>query len=869
MALLLPDYPAHSSSDEPELPTVIPRRTVNSVATTAEERQLSVAGAGAFVPFGYGQFRTGPIIGKVANYNGRLVMLLVWCLGEVDAIEGLYLSDGTAVPASVTATHYTGTTTQGVDATLAAAIPGWANNLVTTIRGQAIGLAYTVVNIGPSTDMGVPQFVAQIRGRKVYDPRDGGQLSNDSNTWLYSTNAALALADLETSSLYGRGKSIDWASVSEVADDCGALVQSTEARRTINLLLDNQNQVDAWVDTLSVYAGCFVVNEGGITKLVSNRPGAVTRSITDADIVADKNGSPQINIKVKGVANSPTVMRVNYTDKSASEWRDAPAYAYLSGALDGSLEWRESVVSLPGIDRYSQAHREAVERLNMLTLTDLDISFSTHDEALQDQKGDIINVTSSRGLSVKPFRITDVVPISPGRWTVSAFEYQPNVFSDNVETAPAFTDTDLPSPINPPTVTGLAVAEVVYQAANGLYHSRLAVTWDDPEYAYLDRWDVRVMDGATLVHQQSVASAEYTSPAVQDLVYYTVQVRTVSSAGAASDWEAINITAQGKYLIPGDVPSLSGFEVGGQVRLSWEPAIDLDIWRYEIRYVSQGGAWADGILLDRVDSLRLVTQEVPAGTWDFMVKALDSVGQYSETEARQRVLVTLDNGAFLVDEYSFVSPTLVNVREYALGRVDSVRRFITDMGDTVASMFPLAMSNYTQPLATYHSSGASEVLSETWDIGTQVSGTWLAEIDLTDLSGAATAYLELSADNVVWDQYVNLTAKVTARYARIRIQGVAGDTMLVTIPVMQISVIAVPREENGQATSSAALPVTITTNNEYSAVQAIQITPIGTTALSAVVDAISVGASATFDVYIFDDAGNQVANDFLWNFKGV
>lgn len=871
MTLLLPDYPPHDEqqNEQARSPTVIPRRILDSVAKAANERQQSIAGAGAFVPFGYGEFRTGPLIGQVANHNNRLVMLLVWCLGEVEAIDGLYLSDGTPAPASVTATHYTGTTTQGVDPTLAAAIAGWNNNLVATVRGQSIGLAYTVVEITAATDMGSPQFIAQIRGRKVYDPRDVGQLVNDRSTWLYSTNPALALADLESSSLYGRGKSVDWSSVSTVADSCDELVQATEKRRTIGLLINNQATVDTWVDTLSVYAGCFVINEGSTTKFVGNRPGSVTRSITDDDIVADKSGSPQISIKVKGSNSSPTVMRINYTDKSSSEWRDAPAYAYLAGALDGSLEWRESVISLPGIDRYSQAYREAVERLNSLTLTDMEISFSTHDEGLQDQKGDIINVTSSRGLSVKPFRITDVIPISAGRWTVSAHEYQSNVYSDNVETEPVFTDTDLPSPLNPPIPTGLSVNEEVYQLANGTFASRLSVTWTDGGFTYLDHWDVRVLDGATLVHQQGVSSAEYVSPAVQDLVYYTVQVRTVSNVGAASEWAAANITAQGKFLIPGDVPSLSGFEVGGQVRLSWEPAVDLDVWRYEVRYVAQGGTWENGFLLDRVDALRLVSQDVPAGTWDFMVRALDSVGQYSANEARQTIVVTLDSGAFLIDSFSVASPVLTNVREFSLGRVDTVRRFVTEMSDTIASMFPNAMSTYTEPLATYHSSGSSEILSETWDIGTQVSGTWQAEIDESAISGTTTSYLELSTDGVLWDQYVNLTAKVTARYARIRIQAATTSTILATIPTMLIRVDAVPRQENGSATSSATLPTTITTNNEYASAQAITITPQGTAARSATYDNVVIGNPTTFDVYVFDAAGNQVANDFIWSFYGV
>lgn len=874
--LTLPEYPIPAAQVTPEpapaqssvLP-IIPRRVVNSVADSTSDRQLSVAGAGAFVPFGYGAFRTGPLVAQAANHNGRLVLLLVWCLGEIEAIDGLYLSDGSAVPVTVATTHYTGSATQGVDPTLAAAIDGWDNDLVTVVRGQVVGLAYSVVSIPSYAQIGVPAFVADIRGRRVYDPRDGGQSAADSSTWLYSENPALALADLEVSTLYGRGRSIDWASVATVADDCDELVQGIERRRALGLVINSQSSVDGWVNTLMAYAGCFVVPVGNFSKLVSNRPASVSRALSDEDIVADDNGRPNLSIKLRGLSNAPTVVRVIYTETTTREHRDEPAIAYLSGVLDGSVEWRESVVRLPGINRYSQAYREAVERLNSLNLTDLDVRFVTHDEGLQDLVGDIIMLTSWRGLTNKPLRITDCIPVAPGRWQISATEYQSNVYSDGVETAPVFSDTDLLSPLEPPIPLGLAVAEEVYQVENGTYLSRLAITWVAADYAYLDHYDVRVTNGPSLVYSVSVPDPECTTPAVQDNVFYTVTVRTVSTVGAASDWAVVNITADGKYLIPSDVPSLAGFEVGGEVRLNWEPAIDVDIWRYEIRYGAPGVDWDNAILLDRVDALRLVSRDVPQGTWDFLVKAIDSVNQYSLEPARRQLEVTLDSGAYLVDSYEFNAPTLTNVREFALGRVDGIRRFVTEMGDAVASMWPNAMATYSNPLVTYHSSGASEFLTETWDAGTQISGTWRADVDATAVSGSITVAMELSVDGIQWDSYANLTAKVTARYARIRIQAANSDTMLVNLPGVSVRVDAVPREENGTDTSTATLPTTITLANEYSAVQSISVIPVGSAALSPTVDNIVVGNPTTFDVYIFDNNGAQVVNEFIWSFGGV
>ena len=73
----------------------------------------------------------------------------------------------------------------------------------------------------------------------------------------------------------------------------------------------------------------------------------------------------------------------------------------------------------------------------------------------------------------------------------------------------------------------------------------------------------------------------------------------------------------------------------------------------------------------------------------------------------------------------------------------------------------------------------------------------------------------------------------------------------------------------GAGSSSALGPVTITLENQYVAVKRLTVTPEGTTARMAVVDNIVLGNPTTFDVYVFDAAGNLIASDFRWLFQGV
>ena len=93
--------------------------------------------------------------------------------------------------------------------------------------------------------------------------------------------------------------------------------------------------------------------------------------------------------------------------------------------------------------------------------------------------------------------------------------------------------------------------------------------------------------------------------------------------------------------------------------------------------------------------------------------------------------------------------------------------------------------------------------------------------------------------------------------------------MLVTIPTQSIRLDAVPREEVGTSTSSAAGPVTITLASQYVAVKKLTITPQGTTARSATFDNVVLGATSTFDVYVFNDAGVKIASAFQYEFQGV
>ncbi len=826
-----------------------PRADINAVASSPSDTQAQIAAEGSVIREVYGRARIGAQIADALVYQGKLVLWAIWCGGPIEAVESYAIGDQDPAP-EVTATHYTGAAGQGVDPTLAAAYLAAGITYTDTLPG----IAYSVVTIPPTDSAGFPTLTATIKGRKLYDPRTG------LTAW--SQNPALALADFIASPVYGQGRAVDQSTVGALADACDELVGGAP-RRQIGLCLDRRGDTRQWIESLRTYAGAWVAEGPDGLKLVADRPASPVMAITADDTI---EGS----VKIKKLARrqAPTVVTVRWTDTTATPWADRTAIAYAPGVEAGTTPYRESEITLPGIQSHAQAYREAVERLNHAQLEDIEVAWE-HIGLDALEVGDVITLTDPVGLDAKPLRLTRYEQKSPGIWAAGAREYDPAAYSDAVVSEPTWADTGLPDPANPPALASLAATEEVYQLDTGIFASRLRATWAATEFPYLTGYRVEVYRLGVLIDTATARAAEYVTGAVQEGVEYVIKVATISSIGAVGAWAQANITPAGKMLIPGDVPSMSGFEAGGKIYLYWTPAVDLDIWRYELRYGTTGGTWEAATLIDRIDALRYVAQDIPVGTWKIWGKALDSVGQYSTNAASVTITVTSDASAFLVDRYEQTAPTLSNVAEYALNRYDGVRRFVTEDGAMFGTKYSANLATYTNALATYHASVTSTLTGESEDFGQVLGGDWRGETVSSALSGSISQILETSQNGSAWTTHAGLTAKTNARFARVKLTALTTATLYAEIPGQAVRLDAIPRSEVGAGTSSAAGAVTITLANQYTAVKRLTITPEGSTARSYTYDAISLGVPTTFQVHIFDAAGNRIASPFRYDFQGV
>jgi hypothetical protein len=125
-----------------------------------------------------------------------------------------------------------------------------------------------------------------------------------------------------------------------------------------------------------------------------------------------------------------------------------------------------------------------------------------------------------------------------------------------------------------------------------------------------------------------------------DVVTFKVVPRDVlgveAPIGAAS---TVTYTVIGKTAAPANVLSISqSMEVAG-VRLSWPDVTDVDLQRYEVRY---GGAnWAASTLIANVGKATDYLWQAPAGSHLVRIKAVDTSGNYSVTEATVTVVISV------------------------------------------------------------------------------------------------------------------------------------------------------------------------------------------------------------------------------------
>jgi len=517
----------------PVVPTNPTRSDYNEAARPVSERTLTIAGAGTLLPTIFGLDQTGAKITAMVDYGANLVLRCEWCTGGIDSVNALYMDDAVA-PAGVTATHYDGSQVTA-DATLVAAFAAKGKTYTDTLNG----VCYSTLVVPPGLGNGFPRFVAEIKGKKIAQTSGG--------TPAYTQNGVWFIAWLITERLE---ESINWASFTAAATASGDVMVGSpaEKKRILGLTLDNEQSVTQWISLLLGYTGCalwYDNGEWGITAETATytAPFAVTEALM-------KDG--EIDVQSRNVKNAPTVVRIWYTNTSAIPWREEYAEVSLPGA-GSTLPYLLSEVRMPGIQRYSHAYREAYEQLYDYQLGDLTASFVTRDQGLKIMPGDVFPITHSIGFSAKPFRCVSMPePVDAGRWKIQTREFDPAKYSTAVVTGPTFADTSLATPLNPPTVTGLALTEIVEApGVGGVAFSSISASVTPVVWPFLSGYVWYVYDDAgNLVDEATTIAPTWRTRALPAPQRYTVfaKTRSASAIGASTAQQPITLSGSTQSL---------------------------------------------------------------------------------------------------------------------------------------------------------------------------------------------------------------------------------------------------------------------------------------------------------------------------------
>lgn len=565
--------------------------------------------------------------------NQYLNLVIALAEGEIDSVTNIYIDDlpdndprfnGGLVQA---VDWKVGTDSQTASIELLAALPGsW------TAAHTGTGVAYLYLRLKYSQDAfsGLPTITANVRGKKVYDPRTG--------LTAYSNNPALCVRDYLTNNRYGRGIAaalIDDASIITAANYCDELVAipgGTQARYTCDGIVNVDNTAFDNIKTLLSSCRGMLVYSAGIYKLVLDKietPGfAFTEdNITGGWTIAQPGKRAKFNRVTAGIFNPANNWQPDYAISDSTAYR----------AQDNGL-LLEDKINLPYTANVYRGQQLAGLRLKQSRFG-LSVHFNALQEGLRAEVGDVVSIThSTPGWVAKPFRITQITISSTDEVEVTASEYDDSVYAlDTLTAITGSRTTNLPDVFATAAPGVPSVVESLYATTGSTgVRARATATWsagDSFVVAYLPEYKLASSSSYTALPVVRTATA-----IIDDLApgVYNFRVRAENAIGTRSAYSPVTSKEiVGLSAAPAAINGLTVIAISGRAYAAWDVSPDLDVrigGRIIVRHtpLTSGALWENGIVLDDFNG-DAVNATLPLLTGTYMVKAKDSSDNYSAT----------------------------------------------------------------------------------------------------------------------------------------------------------------------------------------------------------------------------------------------
>lgn len=612
----------------------------------------------------YGRTRVnGNIVFAQARGDNRYLDLVIALADhESAAIEEVYFgdelvssADGTIIAkyiANVGISRHLGTAEQAADATLIAYAAGtWTSN------HRLCGVTYIYVSLVWDRTLfpaGLPDIWAVVKGKKVFDPRDG--------TTAWSDNAALCVADELASARHGLGatygEEIDNTVLAASASVCDELVDlaagGTEKRYALNgSFRTDQKPIDVIASMLGSMAG-RVVFAGGKWKVQAGAWSVPVLSFDEDDLragftVQNLLGRRESFNAVKGTYSSP-----------AKLWQpdDFPAVSPAAyRAADGEQTFKD--IQLPFTSSAATAQRIARIDIRRARQT-LTMVWPCKLTAWRAQVGDVVSISNTRlGWSGKAFEVVNVALVFEGGSSgggatpvlvgvdLKLRETDATIFDwsatdeSAVDVAP---NTTLPDTFNVKPASNLRATESLYSTRDGGgVKAKWSLAWDASPDAFVTsggfyRPQYRLAGASTWTSlpETTALAAEVTDI---DPGTYEARVFAVNWAGAPSPAVLLMPTVVAGLSAAPAAPA--GFTVnaaGGLAIARWTLPAELDVLQggyivFRHSSLTTGATWDTAVSIADPMSGNLSAAVLPLKSGTYLAKFVDASGNYSESFA--------------------------------------------------------------------------------------------------------------------------------------------------------------------------------------------------------------------------------------------
>ena len=681
----------------------------SSADSTSRGYQVTQTGSALDHQVIYGKVRVAGVRvfdGTTGAENEYLHRVVAFTGHEIQSFDQIYINDevvtldgsGNVTSPSVYNGHvvirqHLGSPNQSADSVLVSNVSGWTNG------HRLRGVSYLYIKYTFDADVfpnGVPEVTATIKGKKVYDPRNG------STSW--SDNPALCLRDYLTSTTYGLGEqssNVDNSKVITAANVCDQTnTPDRNKRYTCNGSFTTGSTPYDALSTLLTSMGGLLWYAQGEWRM---KPAYWTSPVLSLD-EDDLRGNLTVNTRHSRRDNYNTVKGTFRGAESNWQITDYPEVS--NSAFLSADNGQESVIdlALPFTDNSKEARRianVALERnRQQLTFT---ASFGMR--AFQLQVGDNVKITNSRfGWEDKYFEVTS--------WTFGLVngldlqvemvlrEISSNVFDDVSDGVIYERDnTNLPDPFYKVPV-GFSTEQslrIINEQVLGVISVDITTS---SVFATSYIVQFKPSSESTWSNVGTGSSGLYEILIVAD-GQYDIRARSVSTLGVHGNWTSKTVNFKVFAIPPQDVEDFSGNVIGSSLHLTWSPVTDLDLSYYKIRYSAETSGAIYSNSVDLVDKVARPANSVvvPAQTGTYFIKAVDKVGGLSVNPTSFVVLIDSNN----VEDFNAVV-TLTESPSF-LGTRSDVVVLLDDESDYLAldteSKFDLAAGDFDDALGLF------------------------------------------------------------------------------------------------------------------------------------------------------------------------